>query len=294
MSLSEDSVRTMNGWARFWNRGTWWKAVILVVAYAAAYQLIGLLIGTLFGSMVDAENLLGSVSSIFFGIALPVLLGGVLLLVFGWSIGAVPRVFGRQPIAGRRWMWLAVVLVLIPIVLRLFATNWPAYTVAIVLTLLFAGLCVGFAEELLTRGYVVNLLRSAGHTERVVMVISSALFAVLHSTNVFTGQPLVTVAVTVVYTFGFGAMMYLSMRVTGSIVWAILLHAATDPTTILAVGGIDGHGDTAGAGGLISIAGIFNYLYVVLALVAIFLVKGRVTTGSVSAAEQSPSGRRQA
>lgn len=276
MSRSDESVRTTSGWARFWNRGTWWKAVILVVAYAVAYQLLGLLTGTLFGSLVDAENLFGSVPSVFFGLALPILLGGVLLLVFGWSIGAVPRVFGRQPIAGRGWMWLAVVLVLIPIVLRLSATNWSAYTVAIVLTMLFAGLCIGFAEELLTRGYVVNLLRSAGHTERVVMVISSALFALLHSTNVFTGQSLVTVAVTVVYTFGFGAMMYLSMRVTGSVVWAILLHAATDPTTFLATGGIDGHGDATGAEGLLSIAGIFNYLYILFAVTAIFIVKGRV------------------
>lgn len=180
-------------------------------------------------------------------------------------------------------MWLAVVLVLIPIVLRLFATNWSAYTVAIVLTMLFAGLCIGFAEELLTRGYVVNLLRSAGHTERVVMVISSVLFALLHSTNVFTGQSLVTVAVTVVYTFGFGTMMYLWMRATGSIVWAILLHAATDPTTFLATGGIDGHGDASGAEGLISIAGIFNWLYILFALIAIFIVKGRVKDSAPSA-----------
>jgi membrane protease YdiL (CAAX protease family) len=276
MALSDESVQAMSGWARFWNRGTWWKAVILVVAYAVVYQLLGLLTSTLFGDLVDAENLFGSVSSIFLGLALPILLGGVLLLLFGWSIGAVPRVFGRQPIAGRGWMWLAVLLVLIPIVLRLLATDWSAYTVAIVLTVLFAGLCVGFAEELLTRGYVVNLLRSAGHTERVVMVISSALFALLHSTNVFTGQSLVTVAITVVYTFGFGAMMYLSMRVTGSVVWAILLHAATDQTTILATGGIDAHGDAAGAEGLISIAGIFNWLYILFALIAIFIVKGRV------------------
>ncbi|WP_172592088.1 hypothetical protein [Subtercola boreus] len=39
-----------------------------------------------------------------------------------------------------------------------------------------------------------------------------------------------------------------------------LLHAAIDPTTILATGGVDTTTASAGPAGLISIAGIFNYL----------------------------------
>ena len=110
------------------------------------------------------------------------------------------------------------------------------------------------------------------------MLLSSAVFALLHTTNLLSGQPLLVVAITVVYTFGFGVMMYLVLRVTGSIIWPMLLHAATDPTTILATGGVDTHGESAGAAGLIGIAGIFNYLYLALAIVAIFLVKGKLTT----------------
>lgn len=36
------------------------------------------------------------------------------------------------------------------------------------------------------------------------------------------------------------------------------------------------HGESAGAAGLIGIAGIFNYLHIILAIVAIFLGKGKL------------------
>ena len=158
-------------------------------------------------------------------------------------------------------MWVAVLLVVVPIFLRLMATNWSAYSIGLVLVMAFFGLCVGFTEELATRGIVVNMLRNGGYGERLVFVLSSLYFALLHSGNLLTGMAPLVVAVTVVYTFGFGAMMYLSMRATGRITWAILLHAATDPTTFLATGGIDATSATAGAEELISLAGLFNSAY---------------------------------
>jgi uncharacterized protein len=268
-----------SGWARFWNRGGWWRAVLVTVAYAAIYQGLGFVIGLIFGGFTDDENPLSNPLSVFFGIALPIILGGLVLIAFAASVGwLTPLLRGRQPVAGRPWMWVAVALVVIPIIMRLFAAEWSAYSATLVLSILFLGLCVGFTEELLTRGINVNLLRRGGHSERVVLVVSSALFAILHSTNVFSGQPPLSVAFTVLYTFGFGAMMYLSLRVTGRLVWAMLLHAATDPTTILATGGIDAHGEVGGSDALISAAGVFNVVYIFAALIAIFLVKGRAAS----------------
>lgn len=273
-----DAVRA-SGWRAFWNRGGWWRALVLVVVYWLVYQGLGFLTAALFSGFIDRSNVLSSPLSIFFGLALPILLAGGVLLLFGWSLGWLGEIFGRQPVGGRGWMWIAVALILIPIVLRLIGTSWSAYSVGVVLSILFAGLCIGFAEELLTRGFVVNLLRKGGSGERVVLVLSSLFFALLHSGNVLGGQEPLAVVITVVYTFGFGAMMYLSLRLTGRLVWVMLLHAATDPTTFLVTGGIDAHSDTTGgAAGLISIAGIFNWLYIVLALIAIFLVKNRVAS----------------
>ena len=264
-----------NAWRRFWNRGGWWKAVLLAAVYLAVYQGLGWVIQNIFGDFIDTDNLFGSPLTIFFALALPILIMGLLLLVFIRSMGWQREIFGRQPVRGRGWMWVAVALILIPTVVRLFAIEWSAYSVAVVLATLFFGLCVGLAEELLTRGVATNLLRRAGYTERVVFVLSSLLFGLLHSVNVLSGLPAVTVAITVVYTFGFGAMMYLSMLATGRIVWAILLHAATDPVTFLATGGLDAHGSTAGDAGLLAIGAIFNYVYILAALIAIAFVKGK-------------------
>lgn len=271
-SIEEAGPRS--GWQRFWDRGGWWRAFLFAVLYVAVYLGVGWLVGLTGLGPGSGEELLDSSGTVFFGLLLPILVMGLLLVVFLRTVRWRREVFGPQPVAGRPWMWVAVVLVLVPVVLHLLATDWGAYDVTVVLTVFALGLCVGFAEEVLARGVAVAMLRRAGYGERAVMVLSSLLFGLLHATNLVSGQSPVAVGVTVVYAFGFGTMMYLSMRVTGSIVPAILLHAATDPTTILATGGVDTHGASAGAESLNALAGTFNLVFVVAAVVAIFLVRG--------------------
>ena len=248
--------------------------MLAAAVYLAFYVSLSFPISAWFGQYVDAENILATPASIFIGLALPILIGAIVLLCFIGSLGWFREIFGRQPIAGRWWMWIAVALLVIPIGLRVAATNWSEYSVGVILTMLATGLCIGIAEELITRGIAVNLLRRAGHGERTVMVLSSLIFALMHTVNAFT-QPLMGVAITVAYTFGMGVMLYLVLRVTGNIIWPILLHAATDPTTFLATGGLDAAGATSGSESLISLAGVFNYVYFAVAIVAIFLVKGK-------------------
>ncbi len=265
-------TETKRGWAEFWSAGRWWKAVLLIAVYWGVYQLLGLLCGTVFASQIDRENILDP-GTLFFGQVIPIVMSGLLLLLFARSVGWLGDLFGPQPGPRRRWMWLAVVLVLIPVAIRLVATEWSAYSAVTVLTILLLGLSVGFTEELATRGLVVTMLRKGGRGERLAFVLSSVLFALLHSGNILSGQSPTLVLITVIYTFGFGAMMYLSLRATGRLYWAMLLHAATDPTTILATGGIDAHSASAGSEGLIAFAGLFNWAYIILALVAIFLIR---------------------
>lgn len=174
-------------------------------------------------------------------------------------------------------MWLAVALVTIPILLHLFATNWGSYPADTLLVAVLLGVGVGFVEEIITRGIAVALLRKAGYGERAVMVLSSLIFALLHASNLATGQPILTVLITLVYTFGYGVMMYLVLRVTRHLIWPMILHGLTDPTTTLAVGGVDATTDTAGTASLIATAGLFNFIFPALAIVAIILVHGHVT-----------------
>lgn len=234
-----------NAWKTFWDRGGWWKALVFVVVYLALYQLLPVLATPVTADMVDRENTFATPGSVFASLLLPVVIGSILLIVFALTVRWLPvPLFGRQPVAGRWWMWFAPVLVLIPIVLRLFGTDYSQYTVAVIVTVFITGLFIGFSEELLTRGVAVVLLRRAGYNEWVVAALSSLFFALLHSVNFFT-QPFITVAYTLFYTFCFGILMYLVMRVTGSIIWAMVLHGLTDPTTFLATGGVDEMNSTA-------------------------------------------------
>lgn len=269
-----EQVTAASGWKRFWERGGWWRAVLLAVVYLALYLATGQLVGLLFGSQIDDGDPLADVPTIFFGTALAIIVGSAILLLFSGSLGWLRELFGRQPIGGSWWMWIAPAIVLAAALLRIFGTDYGRYSVGVVIAIYLTGLCIGFAEELLTRGLAVNLLRKGGYSERVVMLLSSLIFSLLHSVNLLTGQPPLTVLVTMGFTFVFGVAMYLTLRVTGSLIWPMLLHAITDPSTMLAVGGVD---ETHGSvDQLASLAGASTYLYLLLAIVAIFLVRDRV------------------
>ncbi|MFD6056274.1 CPBP family intramembrane glutamic endopeptidase [Agromyces sp. NPDC060279] len=265
------------GWRAFWNRGGWWKALIVVVVYLAVYQLLPIVLLPLTRPVMD-ENLFATPGSVFAGLALPVILGSIVLLAFAWSLGWLPRpLFGRQPVRGRWWMWLAPVLVLIPIVLRLFGTDYASYSAGVIVMTFVAGLFIGLSEELVTRGLVVTLMRKAGHAEWAVAAVSALFFSLMHSVNALTGQGVEAVGFTLLYTFAFGILMYLTMRVTGSLVWAIVLHGLTDPTTFLATGGVDKTGGAAAESPLLALTAPATILLIIGGFLLLIFIRGRAT-----------------
>jgi len=221
-------------WRRFWNRGDWWRALILVVVYYGVYQLLSLLVGAVFGTEGGLRGAKNSAMDVFIGTGLPILLGAIVLLAFAASLGWLRELFGPQPVRGRGWMWVGIAVVLAINLSAFLSIDFRSAGFALVASWLLTGLFVGLAEELLTRGLVVNLMRKAGRGEIAVALVSSALFAALHAGNFFTtDQGLSTTAMQVVYTFFFGLIMYLALRLTGRLIWPILLHASTDPTLSL-------------------------------------------------------------
>ncbi|WP_144874468.1 CPBP family intramembrane glutamic endopeptidase [Microbacterium sp. 1.5R] len=275
-------------WRRFWERGGWWRALLVAAVYLALYIGASQLIGVVFRGQYDLTDQFGDPATVAITLLLPVVIGSVILVAFAASVKWLPELFGRQPGRGRGWMWIAPAVVIAAAVLRIGATDWSTYAVGVVVLTFVSGLFVGLSEELLTRGLAVNLLRKGGYSERWVMVLSSLLFALLHSTNLLGGQPIATVLLTMAFTFFFGVAMYLTLRVTGSLVWPILLHAITDPTTFLATGGIDSGAGTGSP--LLAFAGLSVYVYVILAIVALFLVKGHLdrTTADRTTADRAP------
>ncbi|MFO6451377.1 MULTISPECIES: CPBP family intramembrane glutamic endopeptidase [unclassified Aeromicrobium] len=262
----------------FWSRPTIGKAVLLVLGYLAFYLAVGQLIGRLFGGGVDEDDPLGTAGGILL-VAAPIAIGGVALALFAARQGWLAEIFGRQPVEGRRWMWIAPVLVLGAIVAHLAGVDWSRWSAGQLAALAVLGVCVGFTEELATRGFVVRMVREAGHGERLVAFLSSLLFALMHLSNLISGMSLQVVAGTVVYTFAFGMCMYLTMRVTGTIWAAIVLHGLTDPTTMLAAGGIDTAVGAAPSGSS-QVALVLTTALIAFGFVAVLFVKGRggVTT----------------
>ena len=268
----------------FWDRPATWKAVAVVVGYLVFYLAASQLIGAVFADQIDRDDVLGNATSTFFALVLPTAVGTLGLLVFTWRVGWLPAVLGPQPIRGRGWMWVAPVLVLVAIAGHVGLIDWSGWTGAEIAMVALAGVFIGLSEELATRGLAVKVLRDAGKSERFVVVVSSLLFALMHMTNVLAGIPLAVVLPTVVYTFFFGVCMYLSMRVTGTIWAAIILHALTDPTTMLATGGIDETVGTQTDTIWNALASLGVIAFMVFAFVAVFLVRGRVADRELHAA----------
>ena len=79
-----------------------------------------------------------------------------------------------------------------------------------------------------------------------------------------------------------GPAMYLTMRVTGNLIWPIILHALTDPTTFLATGGIDVQGTNPSP--LLGLAGLSTVVFLAFALIALIFIRGNAE-GRASADE---------
>lgn len=267
-------VGASSAWARFWTRGGWWRSVLLAVVYLALYVGFQRVFGLLVGDAIDPDDVLADPVSVLCALVVPIAFGALLLLAFARSLGWLPRpLFGPQPVRGRWWMWAAPVLVAVPVVFHLLGTDYARYSAGTVAMTLVAGLAIGVAEEVLTRGLVVSMLRRRGYREWAVMVLSSLVFALLHASNLLSGQGLGTVGPTVLYAFGFGICMYLTLRVTGNLVWPVLLHALTDPTTMLATGGVD-EAVAGTTNAFLAVATVGTLAYGVLALVAFVVVRG--------------------
>lgn len=260
-------------WKRFWERGGWWKGLIAAAVYYGLYQLASValapLVGPLLGGPADPQTIL-------FAYALPIAVGGVILVVFLLSVGWLKELFAPQPIRGGWWMWIAVAVVLLFNILRFASTDYGTAGLGFVGAWLLAGLFIGFAEEVLTRGIVVNVMRKAGHPEIAVALVSSAIFAALHAGNLFTGQALFPTLLQLGYTFAFGMCMYLALRVTGNLIWPILLHASTDPSIFIQT-------SFPAASPLAAIAAFGNIPVIIFGLIAIIFIRGRVEAKQAAA-----------
>ena len=94
-----------SAWKRFWERGDWWRALLLAVVYYGVYQLLSLAVDAVFpegGSVRGGED---GAMDVLIGTGLPILLGALVLLAFAASLGWLRRAV--RP-AARSWSELDV------------------------------------------------------------------------------------------------------------------------------------------------------------------------------------------
>jgi hypothetical protein len=289
VAASQTDIKSEGGVRGFLNKGGFWRLLGVVVVYLALYLGAGK-VASFFDSGYGDDDLLSSTGAVFFQLTIGLIVGAIVLITFTSVMGWNAEIFGRQPIYSSWWMWIAPVLVAIPIILRVLDIDWGGPALSVVLLVLASGLMVGFVEELLYRGVAVKMLRSGGHGEWTVAALSSLLFGLSHSINLFSGQGLKTVLPTVGYTIGFGVMMYLSMRAIGFIAGAMILHGLTDPMGFLASGGIDKLPDAGdGASGLAGLTGAATIVMVLIALILLIFIRGKVGEPQAAGAPASAS-----
>ncbi len=279
MTSTKAETQTQGGLRGFLNKGGFWPLLLVVAVYFAIYLPAGRIAARVADRSYSEADTLSSVGAVFVQLTAALIVGSLVLIAFTTIMGWNAEIFGRQPIYRSRWMWLAPVVVVIPILMRVFGIDWGGPAVSVILMMLATGVLIGFSEELLFRGIAVKMLRSGGHREFSVAWVSSLLFSLSHSLNIFSGGAPRTVALTVAYTLGFGMLMYLSMRVIGFIAAAMVLHGLTDPTTFLANGGLPDKvvADTSSLIGLPALAGGYQlFLLIPAAVIMGLFVRGKV------------------
>ncbi|SMQ68394.1 CPBP family intramembrane glutamic endopeptidase [Agreia sp. VKM Ac-1783] len=235
-----------------------WIGLVIYVGYAVVVYSIQALSG------VRYDELGESGSNLFFGGGLSLIIAAVLLAIttslLGWW---KPALFDRH--RSVRWPIIAPILMAIALIFNLISTDWAAYDGAFFAASLVI-LLVGFTEELTTRGLLLTALRSR-LSEVWVWLLTSALFAVMHLLNATNGQALGPTIQQVVFAFIAGTVFYIVRRVTGTLIWAMVLHGLWDFSTFAITHGTPG--PLAGIGATIElIAGA-------LALISVaFVIRG--------------------
>jgi membrane protease YdiL (CAAX protease family) len=216
------------GWRAYWKRGGLGRALLLLVLAVGAAVVAS-------APVPSTLNLAETTRSALLGVALPPILLSLMVAAFVISVGWFRRLFRRQPIGGRWWMWTAPALLSTAAIAILDTNDYTLYSEPVLALIVVGGFFVAFSEEVVCRGLVVKLLRDKGHSEWSVMVTSSLVFALLDT--LIAGDNSVRGILTgFAFAVPFGVCMYVTLRVTGNLIWPVLVHALYNAALYLATG----------------------------------------------------------
>lgn len=168
------------------------------------------------------------------GAVLPLGVAAVLLIITTAALGWWRPALVERQRAHHRWPIIAPLVMVVASVLNLLNTDWSKFDATFLVSLIALGVLVGFCEELMARGLVLTSFR-AGLAEVWVWFFTSLLFGLMHMLNVLLGAPFQGTINQVGLAFASGTAFYILRRVTGSLIWAMVLHGMWD-VSVFAVG----------------------------------------------------------
>ncbi|WP_248152823.1 CPBP family intramembrane glutamic endopeptidase [Microbacterium aoyamense] len=236
-----------------------WIGIVIYFAYVVV------VFGVQKATGVPYTDLGKSGENLFLGAGLSLIVAAILLAITTTALGWWrPALFDRHR-AAHKWPLIAPVVMVVALITNLVATDWGSYDVAFFGASLVL-LLVGFTEELTTRGLLLVSLRSR-LSEVWVWLLTSALFGLMHLVNAASGQPIGPTLQQVAFAFGAGTIFYILRRVTGSLVWAMVLHGFWDFSTFAVTHGTPGP--------LAASSGILEITAIILAFIAVaFVIRG--------------------
>jgi membrane protease YdiL (CAAX protease family) len=115
----------------------------------------------------------------------------------------------------------------------------------------------------------------------MVAFVSSFIFGIMHSTNIFTGQSASNTLVQLAITFLFGVVMYISLRVTGYLLVTIVLHWLYDASLFVQTGSISSS-DISAIGPFAGLAQLSGALIPLVGFFAIFFIRNNIQKKQIS------------
>jgi membrane protease YdiL (CAAX protease family) len=202
------------------------NAVLMLLPVVFLLPLLGLVFAIDYNTIADTTgNILRGIVPM---VAISLAWGLAVSHWAGWS----RPIWSRQPPAMPRVLWLIPICWFAICAARLVTTPWGGFDATYFLVLAVATVMVGFNEELLFRGIIAHGARGTGAwTEARVMLVSAVAFGLFHLPNVLVGQALQPTLIQVAYASVMGVALYAAMRVSGTILLPIAMHALWDFST---------------------------------------------------------------
>ena len=156
----------------------------------------------------------------------------VLMFLFVWKNGLMEK-YGLSGWAKNSRAMLRFIPLWIIASFNLWGGIAPRYDLPGLIFAAVSMALVGFAEELIFRGFLFKALLKDGSVKTAV-IVSAVTFGLGHILNLFTGHELFETLMQVVFAVAFGFVVTMDFYRSGSLLPCILAHSLTDVFSLFA------------------------------------------------------------